>query len=992
MIKNIILSLFIGSAMTIAKKTLIGALIGSTLFLLITAGLVATISFNIADKFIEKSVSHHLTATREIQKDQIYDYLDTIKKQIITFSNNEMMVTASKAFKTHFHNFPILAESNGNDLNEMKSALSQYYNNEFGARYKSRNPHMTHSTTSLLNAVADKGIYAQYYFIADNPNPLGAKDALNTINPGGNYSRAHNRFHPIIRQYLNEFEYYDIFIIDPETGHIVYSVFKELDFGTSLTTGPYANSGLADVFRKAVKSNEANYVAFSRFKSYTPSYEDPASFVASPIQNKNGETIAILAFQMPIDKINAIMSFQKNWRDNGLGETGESFLVSEDYMTQTIRRQLIEHPEQYFSYLKNSDMDPDTLDTIKSKETNIGFQTIRSDSVKEALSGRSGLITITDLREEKVLSAYTFIEFLGSRFALLSQMDVKEAFEYRSAIITSVAVSTFIITFIVLISIGFIVWRLTRQLSKLLDNAVSVATQVSRGKRATITGHERQDEVGKLMSALEHMQTELISGFEQREESSQRLTQALDNVQSGVIVTDADKHIIYFNKAISQLLQHSEQHLNKGSVHFDKDTIIGSHVDSFHENFSKNSTRPNQIQLGHSIISTNSNSVIDTDGDYIGTVIEWRDETDEISFQNEIDDLVATASGGDLSKRINITNKADAFKKLGEGLNSLMEINSQFVNDMSNVFKNLAKGDLSQNLNTHYQGEFENIKVDANNTLEQLKEIMTKVSDTSDTVENLARDVTNGNSALSQRTESQAASLEETAASMEEINSTVAQSADNADEANHSAIGAKSKAQQGGEIVQEAITAMSDILESSKKINDIISVIDEIAFQTNLLALNAAVEAARAGEQGRGFAVVASEVRTLSQRSANAAKEIKDLIQDSVVKVELGSDLVNRSGETLTDIVSAVEDVADRIEQMATAAQEQRSGINQINSAISQMDTMTQQNAELVDQTSTASHEMQEQMLELNQLISFFKHHTHSDNSGKEQILQAINH
>jgi methyl-accepting chemotaxis protein len=207
---------------------------------------------------------------------------------------------------------------------------------------------------------------------------------------------------------------------------------------------------------------------------------------------------------------------------------------------------------------------------------------------------------------------------------------------------------------------------------------------------------------------------------------------------------------------------------------------------------------------------------------------------------------------------------------------------------------------------------------------------------------------------------------------MEEMTSTVKQSSENASEANTLAAEAKSKAQAGGKVVEDAVHAMSEILDSSNKINDIIGVIDEIAFQTNLLALNAAVEAARAGEQGRGFAVVAGEVRTLSQRSAAAAKEIKDLIRDSVSKVESGSTLVNQSGETLADIVSAVDRVATMINDVNNAAIEQNAGISQINQAVTQMDEMTQQNAALVEETSAASRSMSEEANSMASMISFF--------------------
>ncbi len=229
-----------------------------------------------------------------------------------------------------------------------------------------------------------------------------------------------------------------------------------------------------------------------------------------------------------------------------------------------------------------------------------------------------------------------------------------------------------------------------------------------------------------------------------------------------------------------------------------------------------------------------------------------------------------------------------------------------------------------------------------------------------------------GNTNLSQRTEEQAASLEETSSAMEEMTSTIQQNAGNSKQANSLAQSARDTAENGGRVVGEAVAAMEAINESSKKISDIIGVIDEIAFQTNLLALNASVEAARAGDQGRGFAVVADEVRNLAGRSATAAKEIKELIQDSSSKVEEGSGLVNQSGETLEEIVNSVKKVSDIVAEISTASEEQAAGIDEVNKAVIQMDELTQQNAALVEEAAAASESLGEQAESLERLIRFF--------------------
>lgn len=285
----------------------------------------------------------------------------------------------------------------------------------------------------------------------------------------------------------------------------------------------------------------------------------------------------------------------------------------------------------------------------------------------------------------------------------------------------------------------------------------------------------------------------------------------------------------------------------------------------------------------------------------------------------------------------------------------------------------LAEGDLCQHIEEQLEGEFAVLQADMNKTLDQLTRMISSIMEGAKYVTVSAKELQSGAEDLSQRTEEQASNLEETAASMEELTATVNKSAENAETANNLALQATKKAEGGGQVVSQAVQAMSAIEQSSKEIADIIGVIDEIAFQTNLLALNAAVEAARAGEQGRGFAVVAGEVRNLAQRSAGAAKDIQGLIKNSVDKVAEGSKFVNDSGKTLSDIVDAIRGVTECIADINSASREQASGILQINTAVTEMDTMTQQNAAMVEQASATSAAMTDQAAKLQEQVSFFR-------------------
>ncbi|QYK05121.1 methyl-accepting chemotaxis protein [Shewanella zhangzhouensis] len=460
-----------------------------------------------------------------------------------------------------------------------------------------------------------------------------------------------------------------------------------------------------------------------------------------------------------------------------------------------------------------------------------------------------------------------------------------------------------------------------------------------------------------------------------------RIRQALDNVSSNTMVADADCNIIYLNDAVKKMFSIAQSDIVRDLPNFNSNKLMGANIDVFHKNpahqrnllANLTSTYTSQLKVGGRTFRIIANPINDTDGTRIGTVVEWADRTAETAIEHEIDGIIAAASSGDLSQRIATHDKEGFFLNLSNGLNSLVGIADNVISDVVDMFDGLAKGDLTRKINGEYQGQFGKLKADANATVSRLTEVLGGISESANTVTSGAEEIAQGNADLSQRTEEQAASLEETASSMEQMTATVKQSAENATLANTLAKEASTKADHGGKVVKQAVTAMEAINESSKRIADIIGVIDEIAFQTNLLALNAAVEAARAGEQGRGFAVVAGEVRNLAQRSAGAAKEIKELIRDSVNKVNDGTSLVNQSGNTLQEIVHAVSKVAEMINEISVAAEQQASGIQEVNKAVSQMDEMTQQNAALVEEVSAAGDAMAEQARNMRRQLGFFR-------------------
>ena len=1118
---------------------------------LLPAAIVGLIANFEAALLLEKEAINNLTAVRESRKSGIERYLNRINDQVTIMAGQQSTVSAMKDFSRDFKRY-------ADDLSESSSTsarrtVGDYYRDEFSKEFKAQNKKSA-DVASILSSLEPVTLAFQQDYISLNPHPLGSKDTLDKVLGTASYHKTHENYHPEIRTFLQTFSYYDIFLVDIDSGNIVYSVFKELDFATSLIDGPYSNTNFASAFNQAAKTLKKGETILSDYKLYYPSYNAPASFIASPIFDGD-KKVGVLVFQMPIGEINAIMSER-----SGMGETGEAYLVGADKLMRS-----------------DSFLDPTSHSVVNSfRNPKLGM--VDTHSVDQSIAGKTGAEIITDYNGNPVFSAYTPISTLGLKWGLLAEIDVAEA-------LAPVATMQSMMTTVVVFAI-FIMAVVAYYLGKSLAAPISELSQTL--KRITSSGdfsirvdNKNTDEVGQAASGINELMESLGSCFgetnnvlagvadndfnrrvekayngdlkslsdgmnntviqldkmqseqkvqsekvsesaketerlmliaqneaivygrikqaldacstnimiandqhnivymnesvtemmrhaesdikqdlpkfsvdglmesnidifhknpshqrsmlaalkdtystnilvggrtfnlvanpindsanerigtvvewnditvelkrqkeeEQVSNDNARIKQALDACTTNVMIGDANNEIIYMNESVAKMMRNVEADLKSALPSFDANNIMGQNIDIYHQNPSHQkgmlakleSTYKTEIAVGGRTFGLIANPISSEQGERIGTVVEWNDRTQEVKAENEVNAMIEAAGKGDYSARMDMNGKAGFFEKLAFGLNQLVETTDIAINDVVRVLSALSNGDLTQKIEGHYEGSFARLKDDTNQTVDKLTEVIGEVLESSGAVHTGADELAQGNANLSQRTEEQASSLEETASSMEEMTANVKQSEEGTKQAASLASEAQAKAEQGGAVVNRAVEAMEAINASSKQISDIIGVIDEIAFQTNLLALNAAVEAARAGEQGKGFAVVAGEVRSLAQRSAGAAKEIKDLIRDSVEKVDGGTALVNESGITLQEILEAINKVDKVVKGISEGAAEQSSGINQVNVAVSQMDSMTQQNAALVEEAAAASEAMAEQAKKMQSVLGFFK-------------------
>ncbi len=487
-------------------------------------------------------------------------------------------------------------------------------------------------------------------------------------------------------------------------------------------------------------------------------------------------------------------------------------------------------------------------------------------------------------------------------------------------------------------------------------------------------------ELGFMMNLIRSRVAESAARNYDALRASQELTTALNAASTNIMVADKDFNIKSINKSLRDMFTRNEVQLKQALPRFEAAKIVGSNMDVFHQDPAHQRAMVTKmmapwtgdLRVAGLVLRLTVVPIIHQ-GEKVGYVVEWLDRTQEVNITDDIIRVMKDMNEGSFDSQV-IVEADGVLKIMKDNINGALAQIGSAVAGISEVLEAQATGDLTQQLPSGvFRGQIHDLKNSINYATEKLKEVVSSAIEAAQVVSEASAQVSQGATDLSERVQSQAAALEQTSATMHQMSSAIENTSQNSRRAAELSFEVKSQSTEGAQVMEKTISAMKAIEESSHKIADIVSLIDSIAFQTNLLALNAAVEAARAGEHGRGFAVVAGEVRALAQKSAEASKEIRSLIDVSVERVGNGTQLAQKSGDYLKQITHSIQDMAEMIQQIANASTEQSQGIAQVHEAITQIDSVTQQNAALVEETTAAAETLENEAANLRQTMSYFK-------------------
>lgn len=938
---------------------------------------------------LQQAAQDHMVAVRDLKKRQIEGYLDGLRKVIVDFAQRPVTLQAytelQAAFKT------VTTESQGVDLQQARRDLLSYYNGDFANEYRKQNDGKSPDSAGYIASLSDTSVLLQNAYIRNNPQTLGHKHKLDKAEGTASYHSAHATVHPALRSVVETYGLYDIFLIDPETGDIVYSVFKETDYTASLKHGPLAQSGLAEVYRKVRDSGDLNAVVLTDIKAYGPSYEAPACFIGTPV-TAQGKVLGIAVAQVPLDGLNQIVMDR-----SGLGETGETVLVGRDWLPRVDTFRDKEHR------------------TVKASYLHADKAQMRDESVSLALEkGESGVVQLeADYLGNAVVAAYAPIKVLGQEWALVAKKDVKEAL---ASIATLQAASTaagsslwwwtMLVGSVAAVLVGVTTWVTVKQFGKMEAKAIDDAGKIDAiGKSQAVIefkldgtildanenfqkgmGYTLEEIRGKHHSMFvdpkyresaeykefwtklnrgEPLQAEYIRINKQGESvwlqaiynpvldadgkpikvvkyatvitemvhqrnEAFKLRTIVDDAEAALMMIDRDFMVTYVNKSTYALLNQHLGILRHAFPGFDPKKLVGASIDQFHKN----------PQHQRTLLADES----------------------RLPYRTDI-------QVGPLTINLNVTAVRDA---AGKYVGNTLE-----WKDVTEARKQEALRDEMTKRLSSVAGNLNNSAQGLSATAEQLTNGASEATNLSTSVSAAAEEMSANMNGVSASTEQVTANVRSVAAAIEEMTASIAEVANNAERA-------AGVAQEAAILTESSSAKIGQLGTAATEIGKVIEVIQDIAEQTNLLALNATIEAARAGEAGKGFAVVATEVKELAKQTATATDDIRS-------RIEAIQSATTEAIEAIGQIESVIRNVNDVSRTIASAVEEQRITTTEISRNVAETTNAVDVVSKSIVESATASREITTNMVKVDQASRQTSEGASSAKDAGEELLALAN-
>jgi methyl-accepting chemotaxis protein len=516
--------------MTLRMKMLLGSALLAVIPVIVTAVLITAIANVIAKESVEKQAKEQLESVRDAKKQQIENYFSILRLQAQSYASDPTIIDAMKDFRLAFTDFLEQASADQTSIDaalaQYRAALRDYYEDDFAHEYNLRSASKPPPMLPYVDKLNENAVALQYYYIALNDNAPGYKDEMVAAEDESEYTKVHAKYHPYMRNLVVKFGFHDIYLVDTASGEVLYSTSKKIDLGTSLIDGPFADTALARAFSSANKASEPGLVVLEDFAPYLPLYNSYAGFLAAPVFDGD-QKLGVLVFQLPVDRINDIMTNEGSWEFAGLGETGETYLVGADFKVRNDRRGLVQNKKQYLAALKKAGAKPAVLEAIGKKQTSIGLHEVHSESAKAALRGVYGVDLIKDARGQQVLSAYGPLEIQGLKWGILAEMDADEAFAPLH-LLTAGIVKAAIPAAIGILVLGLLVgWLFVGGIARPIRKLNETVEEIGRGNFTARAQIKTGDELEAFGNAFNHLLDERLTQLENAERENEQLNNSV---------------------------------------------------------------------------------------------------------------------------------------------------------------------------------------------------------------------------------------------------------------------------------------------------------------------------------------------------------------------------------------------------------------------------------------------------------------------------------